>query len=261
MVRCLALAALLLCGCATTQNKPASNSRAFIWKQDTFAYANELVWIYNFDPGTGKTSHSRREPAPTYSHHCFVVARSALQFFYHARFDPSLPVAAPEIYRKLIDKVVSRRPVKEWADSEKVVIPGYSNLFTFSQAQGSILKQECGGAWQSYFQRGHWRMIWPFTRYHQQKTAEALVASLKLNHPPVIHVVRFPQLSINHALVVMSMSEKAQSINFQIYDPNSPEKPTELLYDRQARTFQLPKNNYFQGGRVDVYRIYDKWNY
>src|SRR5947207_938569 len=96
-----ALAALsisLLCGCAT--HHPAFD-RPFAFKQDSFSFANELVWAYQFDPVTGKTTHIKRIPPPTYSHHCFVLARSARQFFQHARFDASLPRAEESAYRQL----------------------------------------------------------------------------------------------------------------------------------------------------------------
>jgi hypothetical protein len=124
-----------------------------------------------------------------------------------------------------------------------------------------LLKAESGGAWQSYFQRGHWRMIFPFSRTHQENTARALVNSLKQNRPPVVHLVRFPQLSINHAVVLFDVAETETEIRFAAYDPNKPEKPTTLTYDRARRTFNLPANDYFIGGRVDVYEIYRSWCY
>jgi hypothetical protein len=250
---------LLLSGCATAPKE--QGKRPFVFETDTLAYPNELVWIYHFDPITGKATHSRREPAPSYSHHCFVVARSAKQFFEHARFDASLPVASEETYRGLVAKVVSTSASKLLPETQRVVIPGYSNLYTFSKAWAPVLKEECGGAWRSYFQRGHWRMIWPFTRREQEKMTGQLAADIRGNRPPVVHVVRFPQLKINHAIVLFAVKEDEKEIRFATYDPNVPEKPTELTYDRATRTFALPQNEYFEGGRVDVYEVYHRWNY
>jgi hypothetical protein len=252
---CLLLG-LLLCGCATTG--PAFR-RPFVFKQDTFAFANELVWEYRFDPATAQTLHTRRKPPPAYTHHCFVIARSARQFFQHARFDPGLAKADEATYRNLIERVVSTSPRRNLKD--KIVIPGYANLYAFSQAQERLLKAGCGGAWQSYFQRGHWRMIFPLTRRHQEKMAEQLTASLKGNRPPVVHLVRFPSLSINHAVVLFGLAENDREIQFAVYDPNRPEQPAQLIYDRSVRRFTFPANNYFAGGRVDVYEIYRAWNY
>src|SRR4051794_9837842 len=221
---------LLFSGCATAPKE--QGKRPFVFETDTLAYPNELVWIYHFDPITGKATHSRREPAPSYSHHCFVVARSAKQFFEHARFDASLPVASEETYRGLVAKVVSTSASKLLPETQRVVIPGYSNLYTFSKAWAPVLKEECGGAWRSYFQRGHWRMIWPFTRREQEKMAGQLAADIRGNRPPVVHVVRFPQLKINHAIVLFAVKEDEKEIRFATYDPNVPEKPTELTYHR-----------------------------
>ena len=250
---------LVLCGCSTSRTAGSVSGRPFVFKQDTFAYANELVWEYHFDPAKRTTTHERRQPPPTYTHRCFVVARSAKQFFLHATFDASQPIAKESTYRRLIRQVLSRSPRS--ASGEKVLIPGYANLYAFSEAQEPLLKSECGGAWQSYFQRGHWRMIFPFCRAHQEKMAEQLVKSVKRSRPAVVHVVRFPSLSINHALVLFDAAEIENKILFQTYDPNEPDKPATLIYDRETHTFELPANSYFIGGRVDVYEVYYAVNY
>jgi len=255
----LASFAILLAGCATSP--PSTNGvRPFVFGQDTFTYANQLVWEYRFDE-RGRWTSKPREPKPEYTHHCFVVARSAKQFFSHARFDPAGPVADPDTYRQLIRRIVSINPNKELADGERIVIPGYANLREFSRAQENLLKAECGASWHSYFQHGHWRMIWPFSRAHQEKTARELAADLKRNRPPVVHVARFPSLRINHALLLFDCSETDKEIRFATYDPNSPATPVTLTYDRATRTFTLPTNFYFPGGRVDVYEIYRNWCY
>ena len=158
----------LLCGCAA--HTPFVGSRPFDFQKDTFAYANELVWEYHFDPN-GKWVHQRREPPPDYTHHCFVVVRSARQFFQNAKFDPTLPVADDATYRRLIRAVVAIDPARVVPEEKRIVIPGYADLRSFSEAREALLKSECGGAWHSYFQRGHWRMVFPFNRRHQASTA------------------------------------------------------------------------------------------
>ncbi|MDB6035735.1 MAG: hypothetical protein JWM16_6073 [Verrucomicrobiales bacterium] len=252
------LVLFLFQGCATRTDR-APGSRPFVFRQDSLSFSNELVWSYSFDPVTDKASHTPRQPPPTYSHHCFVVARSAKQFFKHAHFAPELPTADDQTYRKLVRKIVSTSPAVDLP--EKVVIPGFTNLYTFSSVHANLLKEESGGAWRSYFQRGHWRMVWPFSRTQQQKTAEQLVADIRRNNPPVIHVVRFPQLKINHAVVLFDLRETAETIEFATYDPNVAEGATVLTFDRKTRTFRFPRNDYFVGGKVDVYEIYHRWNY
>lgn len=254
------LVSLLLAGCATTQRGIVASHRPFNFEQDTFAYANGLVWEYYFD-AQGKWTNRRREPAADYTHHCFVVARSARQFFLHARFDESLPVADETACRRLIREVISRSPRHSSSPSQQVVIPGYPHLKAFSQEWAELLKAECGGAWQSYFQRGHWRMILPFGRRHQERTAGQLLESVRQHDLPVVHLVRFPSLSINHAVVAFDAEEDEAEIRFAVYDPNEPAQPTELVYERSTRSFSFPCNFYFIGGRVHVYEIYCGWLY
>jgi hypothetical protein len=253
------LALLLTVGCATAQVPPPSQGFAFA--QDTFAFANELLWEYHFDPETDKASHINRQPKPAYHHRCFVLARSARQFFECAHFDPHQPIATADTYRKLVRRAVSMNPAKRVPPDERVVIPGYANLYQFSLVQEEILKETCGPAWQSYVQRGHWRMILPFSRRHQENTARRLVQALQANQAPVVHLVAFPSLRINHALVLFAYENTAAGIAFSAYDPNAPERPTTLTFDQTERAFSFPRNLYYRGGRLNVYDVYRSWLY
>jgi hypothetical protein len=258
----LCLAALLLAagGCATPESQSRVATRPFAFATDTFAFPNELVWVY-FHDSKGQWTSREREPKPDYYHHCFVVARAARQFFYAARFDTNLPVADEETYRRLVRKVVDANPRKIRADKDRVVIPGFPDLRSFSMARESLLKSECGSAWESYFQRGHWRMVFPFSRGHQAATAEELVQAIEKNEAPVIHLARFPQLTINHAALVFECKEEPGQIQFTIYDPNYPAAPATLTFDKTNRRFTMPGNTYFEGGRVDIYQVYHRWCY
>lgn len=256
----IALCILLLAGCATPQDNSSQARRAFNFQTDTFAFPNQLVWKYHFDENGKWVSHPRNPP-PEYSHHCFVVARSVKQFFGHARFDASQPVADEATYRHLIREVISRNPGRISKEADKIVIPGYADLHSFSAAQEHLLKSECGGAWQSYFQRGHWRMIAPFTHHHQERMAQQLLKEVKANNTPIAHLVCFPNLKINHAIVLFAAEENDKEIRFTAYDPNNPKTPIILTYDRAKRSFLYPPNDYFPGGNVDVYQVYYGWFY
>ncbi len=251
-------AILSLCGCAG--HRPFIGTRPFDFQKDTFAYANDLTWVYHYD-ANGKWVHERREPRPDYHQHCFVVARSARQFFENARFDPTQPIATEQTYRRLIRRVVSIDPSRPLDDSKRIVILGFADLREFSAAQEKLLKDECGGAWQSYFQRGNWRMVFPLNRRSQARTEEHLLADLKDNRPPVVHILRFPSLSINHSILIFGAKESEKDIVFSVYDPNKPDSPKMMTYDRATRTFNFPGNDYWPGGRVDVYEIYRTWDY
>jgi hypothetical protein len=256
---CVLLLLLLGCGCAIHRSDLAS-TRAFNFNQDTFAYANELVWEYRFDEN-GRWVHQRRTPEPQYTHHCFVVVRAARQFFQNARFDPALPRADDDTYRELIREVVGKDPARCTPDEDRIVIPGYPHLRAFSEAQPKLLQEECGGAWRSYFQRGHWRIVFPFTRAHQARTAEHLIDDVRLKRPPILHLVRFPQLTINHAVLLFDARERPDRIDFLVYDPNKPDEPKVLAFDRETRAFHFATNDYWPGGALNVYEIYRNWIY
>ena len=104
-------------------------------------------------------------------------------------------------------------------------------------------------------------MLFSFSRDHQERTAHQLVADLATNAPVVVHLVRFPELTINHAVVLFDAKENEKEIEFLVYDPNQSAKPTTITYNRGTRTFLFAPNDYFPGGRVDVYEVYHKWNY
>lgn len=257
----LLLAALTLAaGCSSTPHRGDSPGTRFAFYEDTFSYANELVWEYGWNE-QGKWTSTQRQPRPDFSQHCFVVARSAKQFFHHAKFDPSVARADTAAYVQLIKRVISANPRTRSPEAERILIPGYANLREFSTDFEKELKSLCGGAWQSYFQRGHWRMIFPFSRNHQAKAAGQSVALIDDDQAVVLHVVRFPQLSINHAVLAYDYAFTPEGITFSIYDPNQPERPAVLNYEAETRTFSMPYNKYFYGGRVDVYPVFHRWNY
>jgi len=255
------LALFVFCGCCSTHiSKTGPSPRSFDFQRDTFSFPNQLLWEYFYDTN-GNWVTRDRDPKPTYWQHCFVLATATKQFFFNARFEPEKPVADDRTYRKLIRQVVStslRKPVEE---DKRIGIPGYSDLRSFSRAHEQLLKDNCGGAWHSYFQRGHWRIVFPFTRHEQERMSKQLLDHLAKNRLLIIHLVRFPALTINHAVLLFDAKESEKEIQFITYDPNNPEQPRIITYDREKRTFSMAPNDYFPGGRVDVYEVDHKWNY
>jgi hypothetical protein len=255
-IRSVLLLALLF-GCAELGFPQAAFERPFRFEQDSFAFANELVWSYDFD-AEGTWRATGRAGSAEYTHRCFVLARSARQFFQHARFDAAQPALDEEELRRRVRRVVRTSPRRRLPEDARVLIPGFGSLRELSRAHEALLKDELGGAVWSYNQRGNWRMVMPFGRGHQADAAARLVAALELRRPPVVHLVRFPRIAINHALLLYAYAESAEAIRFSAYDPNAPDAPATLTYDRATRTFTLPHNRYFRGGRVDVYEVYHR---
>jgi len=233
--------------------------RRFEFNRDSFAFANELLWEYRFDAAAGETTFAPRRPKPDYAHRCFVLVRSARQFLYHARFDAGLPIAGDETCRPLIREVVSRNPRQPCPPERQVIIPGFACLREFSAARASLLKSECGGAWRSYVLRSHWRMIFPISRAHQNRTASRLAEALAQGRSPIIHLVKFPSLTINHGMILFALADTARALEFSAYDPNEPAQPSQLTFDRAANTFFLPQNRYWAGGELNIIEIYRGW--
>jgi hypothetical protein len=231
--------------------------RRFDFERDTFAFANELLWEYRLDPAARKMIFRKRDPRPDYAHRCFVLTRAARQFLYHARFDETQKIAGDEVCRQLIRRVVSRNP--RLPAEDQIVIPGFASLREFSAARERLLKAECGGAWRSYVLRSHWRMIFPISREHQRLAAEGVAAKIKNDFSPIVHLVKFPSLTINHGMILFDAAEGENEIQFSAYDPNLPEKPSRLIFNRAAKTFFLPANSYWPGGELNVIEIFRNW--
>lgn len=232
--------------------------RRFDFGRDAFAFPNELVWEYTF-AADGSARTRRRQPPPTYAHRCFVLARSARQFLYHARFEPSGRKLDAAQYRQRVRAVVRRNPRQPCPGEAQVVFPGYDGLRGFSREWEALLKAECGGAWKSYVLRSHWRMVFPISRRHQAATAAGLSERVGAGFAPIVHLVRFPQLTINHGVVLFARHEVAGGVKFAGYDPNQPAEPAMLGFDPLRRTFTLPPNAYWPGGDLDVIEIYRSW--
>lgn len=233
--------------------------RQFDFNRDRFAFANELAWEYLPDAATGKMKFRPHKPKPAYTHRCFVLTRVARQFLYHARFDAALKAAGDDHCRRLVREVLARNPRTPSAIKDQIVIPGFASLREFSAAHGPMLKAECGGKWRSYVLRSHWRMIFPISRTHQRNTAMRLLARIKQNISPIIHLVKFPALTINHGMILFAARETEGGLEFLACDPNDASEPARLTYDRATKTFSLPPNRYWAGGELNIIEIYRSW--
>jgi hypothetical protein len=104
-------------------------------------------------------------------------------------------------------------------------------------------------------------MVCPVTRGQQQRMARQLVRAHQENPAPIVHIFRFPQLTINHGLVLYGLVETDAGVQFQAYDPNIPAHPVELTYQRTDRTFYFARTHYWAGGKLNVIEVYRGWIY
>lgn len=236
-----------------------SAARRFVFERDRFAFANELLWEYQFDAQTGRMTTLVRQPKPDYVLRCFVLTAAARKFFQHATFVGDQPRVTEGEYRSAIRQVLARSPRDISGAEQRIVIPGFDGLRSFSAALEPVLKAECGGAWRSYVLRSHWRMIFPISRRNQALTAERLQRTLATDGTAVVHLVRFPSLTINHGVILFGSRTVDGGVEFDVYDPNDPRKPTRLTYHTATRTFSFPANLYWSGRELNVIEIYRNW--
>jgi hypothetical protein len=69
-------------------------------------------------------------------------------------------------------------------------------------------------------------------------------------------VLRYPELTLNHLVLVYDAEETPAEIRFRAYDPNDAARPVLLTYDRAARMFTYAATPYFPGGPVKAYEVY-----
>ncbi len=251
------LAALsgLVAGCAASRR--VSLAAPFRFERDTFAFANDTVWEYRVEPGSGRTAWRRRDPVPVFSLRCGNMARGARQFHLHARFAPEQPAPASSALAALVADVLARDARAVAPSPDPVVVPGYADLRQLSAAHEGLVKDALGGAWRSHLQRGNWRMIFPFPPRQQRAEAARLEAAVRRGETPIVHVLRFPALTLNHVVLLYAVEGTPAELRFEGYDPNDPGAPLLLRWDRAARTFVYPRTVYFGGGPVKAYGIYD----
>jgi hypothetical protein len=99
-------------------------------------------------------------------------------------------------------------------------------------------------------------MVLGFSRSGQVKRAEAMAERVRAGRPVIAHIVDFPGLRINHAVLLIAVETTTTEIRFAAYDPNDISGTLSLVFDREARQFTFPLTKYSQGGKVDVYEVY-----
>jgi hypothetical protein len=257
MLRWTALLLALLVGCAHRVPIVATPAPPFRFDRDTFAFPNETAWAYELDEANWTMRWHTKDPRPDFVLRCGNMASAARQFHLQARFDPAAPTLDDAGYTALMRQVIARDPRRQELATDPVVIPGYPDLRSLTAAHEAAAKSALDAAWQSYLQRGNWRMIFPFTMAEQRDEANTIAASVRAGTLPIVHVIVFPILTVNHMLLIYAVEETPAEIRFTAYDPNIADAPLVFTWDRGDRSFHFPRTDYFMGGPVRAYIVYD----
>jgi hypothetical protein len=240
---------LLATACATTT--PAAPARAsagpasFTFGPDTFAFRNEI--------------RERRPDAPDdlYANYCFVLARGLRQFFQNARFDPEAPRVTPAEYAERVRTITSRAPWRPAPpESERVVIPGYAHLRAFSAGQEAAVKEGLGGPVGTWFHWTNWRIGLPVSAAHQANVADEVARELAGGRLVQLLVTNWPNPELNHTVVAYRVDDRADRIDFTVWDPNEPEAPGTVTFDQIAQRFWATELYATRPGPIRVFRMY-----
>jgi hypothetical protein len=218
---------------------------AFEVGRDTFAFPN-LV----------RAQHPGRKDA--FANYCIVMARAASQFFRFVRFEPAAPPVPPEEYTRLTREVLAVTP---WAapvpDAQRVVIPGYPDLFAFSRAQEAAIKTAFGSSLLSMVQPRTWRVAVALSPEHQEGVARELAAEVAAGRPAPLMITNFPDPDLlNHAVLVYASRRHAGVMEFLAYDPNDAGHPLSVHFDAASRGFWVGPLTYSPPGRIRAFRLY-----
>ena len=245
-------------GCAHIRPQPNNVGRAFDFKQDTFAFINQTVWTYQ-DGKRVQTPESCSTNQNRYTHHCFVMARATIQFWRFARFEPDAPAASNVELEKRVRQVIAQRPTGPSLPlRDRVVFPGYANLRDLSERQAALLRANLGSSLTTYFRPGNFFLPCKPSKEHQLRTNEELRAWLEMGQPMALWIYdfKFPEATLNHAVVAYAKSVKGTKPVYQYYDPNDAATPKCFEFDLQTGTFSFDKMLYFPGGGASVRPCY-----
>jgi hypothetical protein len=243
----VATVGLLATACAGVPpaGAPVTGRGAFDLEHDTFAFAN-LVRAER--PGWNDA----------FANYCLLIARGASQFYRFARFAPDQPAASRDEYDRLVHAVLARPPwTSPVTEADRVVIPGYADLRSFSATHEAMIKTALGSNVLSMVHWRTWRVGVDFPPEHQERLARELIAEVDAGRPAPVMITNFPHEDLlNHSVLIYGRHPAQQGTDFAAYDPNDPGSPLTLYYDEGARAFWVGPLTYSPPGRVRAFRLY-----
>ena len=245
---------IFLLVCTFVLWSPLAWSKPFNFQTDTFAFANQTYFDYKPVSDTEIKISRRRGYLADYSRHCFQLCRAVLQFHQFAEFRPDLLKVSELEYQKLVRRL-SKIPVWSSGPREKVVVPGYPDLHSFSSEHSLMLEKNLGVWWPSFWRIGNWRIVLPVPRSGQERVANWLRSELDAGRIRAVYITRFKP--INHCLIPYHYAPESNGdLVFDVYDANQPGKLVQLTYRASARSFYLDKTWYYSRGLINVLRLY-----
>jgi hypothetical protein len=216
----------------------------FSFSRDTFAFANLI-----------RARHPDVEGL--YANYCFVLARGLRQFSQFARFDPALPRLDHAAYVALVRRVASRPPWRSaLPEDTRIVIPGYASLREFSHAEEAAVKEGLGGRFWTFVHWTNWRVIAWVTPAHQENVAREIASELRAGRLVQLLITNWPKPELNHTVVAFESRDGATALDVVVWDPNNPDAPGVITFDRRSRRFAATRVYDTEPGVIRVFRMY-----
>jgi len=254
------LVSFLICYCFSATDLSAKAERSFVFARDTFSFDNETALEYHDGHASPRARRPGEQPK-RFTQHCFVMSRTVVQFRKFVRFEPAM---APLGDKELAERVRHITSIPPWTATferdKRIIIPGYADLRSLSQARPEIMQENIGLGWPTYFRPGNWRIVLPHGPAQQAKTHNAMDRSLSAPEGFfVAYLTNFPQsLNINHAVLVYARKNKnpADGCCYTVYDPNHHDMPRTLEWSERDGCFRYQRDTDFVGGKVVVWQVY-----
>lgn len=211
--------------------------------EDTFAFPNEVRAL---NPGRDDL----------YANYCFVMTRGVVQFLKFARFDPDRAKVPPEAYVELVHQVAAHSPWEEaLPPEERVVIPGYRNLYELSRGEEVAVKAGLGSRFWTVVHWTLWRVTFPVSGGHQERVAAEVLSELRAGRPVQLLVTNWPIPELNHGVVAYAYRVTDGAVEFSVYDPNEPARPSVISFQREPRRFWATQLFDTKPGPIRAFRM------
>ena len=231
-------------------------AREFDPRRDVFAFSNDTVLNYEVTPD-GRLHVGTKAKSGRPTHCCFLFTRSAIQFWKFARFEPRQPRLSEDEYRARIRSLFRIPP---WVGrEERIVFPGYADLWAFSRQHEKIIRDDLGNWLLTYLRVGNWRIMSPIVRLRQHVYAEKLFATVSKGEVRAMYLSKFPHM--NHIVLVYHAERLPElgkgGMRFRVYDANYAGKSARLDYVPASNLFDFEQRFYWPGGELRAFPVYD----
>ena len=260
--RIIRVGALSIAFCLSIGALSAKAESSFDFHRDTFSFDNETALEFHDGYASPRPRTPGQQPK-RFTQHCFVMSRTVMQFRKFVRFEPG---QAPLDDKGLAERIRKITRVPPWTAplpaADRIVMPGYADLRSLSQARPGILQKNIGLGWPTYFRPGNWRIVLPHGPSEQKRTH--LELERRLNGSGgffVAYLTNFPRsLNINHGVLVYARKKTDRAVDgsyrYAVYDPNHHDAPRTLEWSERDRSFLYQRDTDFVGGRVVVWQVY-----